>query len=653
MPKPFTRSAVVTPATINESDRTVRVVWSTGAAVRRVDMDGPFLEVLSLDPKHVNLSRLQGASVLDAHQQGQVRNVLGVLLDPKADGAEGTGTVKFSSRPDVEPLWQDVKAGILRHLSVGYTVEKWADSTHPDTGERIRVAVAWTPFEISFVPTPADPGATVRSKTMPDGNGGFQSCPNCTTPNGCKKAGLCVQDAEAQASSAAQDASAGEGGASANTANTGGSGASPSRAAPGAGTNTRAAINQEIRTIARVSGLPTIFADNLIDQGASAEDARAAAFTELARRSGGAISTTPARVEFVGTHDSPAAVRAAMSGALAARLLPGRIKPEGRAREFMGFRLMDMAAELALANGQRFNRFNQDQVLERMHTTADFPLLLQDAGNKILLAQYQAANPSYRRWAARRPFNDFKPHKFLRVGDFPGYQKLAESGEVKYGTMSENREVVTPDEYATGIVIGRRALINDDLSALSDFSSMIAIRTAADENRLAYSLLENNGPVLSDGKALFDAAHGNKAGAGAAINVTSVGAGRAAMRKQTSLDGIKLNIEAALLITSPDKELEARQVVANVTAAKAADVNPWAGKLDADVDANITGNRWYLFADPAMCPVAVYGYVGGAEGPQIKTETDFDTQAIKVRAGIDFAVGVIDFRGAYFNPGQE
>jgi hypothetical protein len=49
--------------------------------------------------------------------------------------------------------------------------------------------------------------------------------------------------------------------------------------------------------------------------------------------------------------------------------------------------------------------------------------------------------------------------------------------------------------------------------------------------------------------------------------------------------------------------------------------------------------------------VVIYGYVSGSEGPQVRTERDFDTQAVKVAAGLDFAVGAIDFRGAYSNAG--
>ncbi|MFD2032775.1 hypothetical protein ACFSKM_25670 [Ancylobacter dichloromethanicus] len=56
-------------------------------------------------------------------------------------------------------------------------------------------------------------------------------------------------------------------------------------------------------------------------------------------------------------------------------------------------------------------------------------------------------------------------------------------------------------------------------------------------------------------------------------------------------------------------------------------------------------------ADPAAAPCLVYGYVSGAEGPQIRTEIDFDTRAVKVAAGLDFGCGVIDFRGLYKNEG--
>ncbi len=114
------RSASLTPQTANPENRTVEVVWSTGAGVRRRDMNGEYIERLSLESSSVDLSRLLGASVLDAHRQGAVRDVLGAVRTAQVDGKQGTALLQFSARAEVEPIWQDVLSGIVRHVSVGY-----------------------------------------------------------------------------------------------------------------------------------------------------------------------------------------------------------------------------------------------------------------------------------------------------------------------------------------------------------------------------------------------------------------------------------------------------------------------------------------------------------------------------------------------------
>ena len=73
----ITRRSTLAPASIDAQARTAEVVWSTGAGVRRRDLSGPYEERLSLAPDAVDLSRLIGASVLDAHRQDAVRDVLG------------------------------------------------------------------------------------------------------------------------------------------------------------------------------------------------------------------------------------------------------------------------------------------------------------------------------------------------------------------------------------------------------------------------------------------------------------------------------------------------------------------------------------------------------------------------------------------------
>jgi hypothetical protein len=133
-----------------------------------------------------------------------------------------------------------------------------------------------------------------------------------------------------------------------------------------------------------------------------------------------------------------------MAEALAARSMPG-YQPQGAGRhaEFMGWRPSDMIGELLRVRGERNVPRNPTLLAERaFHTTSDFPLLLSAAANKMLLAAYQPAAPSYRQIFLRRDFRDFKPHRHLRVGDFPTLMPLMENGEIQAGTMSESQEIV-------------------------------------------------------------------------------------------------------------------------------------------------------------------------------------------------------------------
>ena len=230
--------------------RTVEVIWSTGAQVRRRDMVGQYIERLSVAPEAVALSRLEGASVLDAHRQTAVRDVLGSVRRATVDGKRGTALIQFSARPEVEPVWQDVLTGILRHVSVGYSVEEWAEAT--ENGSRVPTAVRWTPHEISLVPRPADPGAHIRLETeMTD-----------TTTN-----------------------------------------PAPIKAPT---TNTRAEVSAEIRSIPRVAGLEQSWIDGQIDANADPDTARRAAFEALAKRSAPTIRTEPVRVDMGESQDDPA-----------------------------------------------------------------------------------------------------------------------------------------------------------------------------------------------------------------------------------------------------------------------------------------------------------------------------------------------------------
>lgn len=165
-----TRVATFVPSTIDEEQRTIEVVWTTGAAVMRYDwVNGqlvPYKEVLKVSDEAVDLTRLNsGAPFIDMHNSYSLDKVIGVVERAWIKDGKGHAVVRIATGDeDVEKIWNKVKQGIIRNISVGYSVEKFVEDADED-GTRILTAVKWTPFELSAVTVPADAGAGVRSQS--------------------------------------------------------------------------------------------------------------------------------------------------------------------------------------------------------------------------------------------------------------------------------------------------------------------------------------------------------------------------------------------------------------------------------------------------------------------------------------------------------
>jgi hypothetical protein len=592
----LTRRADLAPASANRDDRTVEVIWSTGAPVRRRDMAGQYVERLSLAPEAVDLSRLQGASVLDAHRQSAVRDVLGSVQSASVDGQRGTALIRFSARPEVEPLWQDVLSGILRHVSVGYSVEEWAEAT--ENSARVLTAVRWTPHEISLVPTPADPGARIRMET------------NMT---------------DTIIAPAPPD------------------------------TQTRAAINTEIRSIARIAGLDQTWIDGQIDVAADADTARRAAFEALATRSAPTIRTEQVRVEMGDSQDDPSLRARQMGEALYARINPRHDLSEP-ARRYAYATPVDMAKELLTLRGETTMALSPASLVTRaLHTTSDFPIILGNTVGRVLRDAYQAAPSGIRRLGRQTSARDFRSVNKIMLGEAPLLEKLNEHGEIKAGTMAEAREAYKIETWAKKIGITRQVLVNDDLGAFSDLARRMGQGAAETEARILVTLLEansGNGPTLSDTKALFHVDHGNKAGAGAVISDATLSAARLALRTQKGIDGRIIRVTPKNLLVPPALETVAEKWLATIAPATAADVNPFSGAMSLVVEPRLSSaTRWYVTADPGEIDGLEFAYLSGNEGPQVESRSGWDVDGVEIRVILDFGAGFIDHRGWFQNAG--
>ncbi len=648
--------AITAPATVDRAARTVEVVWSTGARARNyVPALGLITEELEMSPNAVRMDALRSghAPVLNTHRSMDARDVLGRVTAARLDRGRGHATLQFSSAADVEPVWQRIADGTLRAVSVGYRVHRYEPRPDAATGTSIHRAVDWEPFEISIVPIPVDRDAAIRAQgdqgspmpaiepALPDED--FRTMPDTTdTPAATpENAAPPAPEPERTTPPATPADTAAE--------------AIRAERSRIAGIDTAVEAARALLPADRVAAVRA----EAVERGWSPDDTRRALFDTLVRHAPRpSVPANPA------AHGGPprTEILDAMAEAIAARAMPGYQPPAGgggRHAEFMGWRPSDMVRELLSLHGDTQVPRDPVRLAERaFHTTSDFPLLLSAAANKMLLAAYQPAAPTYRQIFLRRDFRDFKPHRHLRIGDFPVLQPLAENGEIQAGTMSESQEIVLLQTFARRIRVTRQMLVNDDLGAFTDFAAMIGRRVADFENATAYQLMNlanGDGPTLLTGNApVFSTAtaRANKAAAGTPLDEANIAKGREAIMKQRTLDGLPISLGRSMrVLVGPALELPALKLTAAIAPAASANVNPYVGLLQPVVEPLIAANRWYLFAEPPTTPVYVYGYLNGVEGPQVTTGPVSGVDGIEVSVIFDFGVGAIDWRGAWFNPG--
>lgn len=357
------------------------------------------------------------------------------------------------------------------------------------------------------------------------------------------------------------------------------------------------------------------------------------------------------------TRDEGDTRRAGMTLALQARLGVKGVKVDGTpGRAFMQMGLADMAAA---SLGRRAPRDSQGRLqvfMDGTHSTSDFSAIFENALNKRLQQAYDLAQPTYREIAQRLDFADYRPHPVAGVGELTPLTEIAEGGEIKYGTFNNKREALTLKAYGTVAEITEQMIVNDDLNAISQVLGRSGQVVAANEDAVFYGMAlggsNGDGPTLGEtSRQVFNATDVTKAGTAAAISIASLTVARAAMMTKKSLNGLDLNLIPAILLVGPNKLTEAQQIVAPLQADQAGNVNPFAGTLRIVVTPKITGNAWYLFADPAQAANFAYGFLQGSEGPQVRNETPIGRLGMIYQITHRFGCGAIDFRAGFKNAG--
>lgn len=371
-------------------------------------------------------------------------------------------------------------------------------------------------------------------------------------------------------------------------------------------------------------------AQDLIGQTATMDAARAAVLEEAARRdlaAGGHLNVRPLGNQAFGSGEDREVI---------ARTLVARLGGQVQGSVISSCDFVGLAARSLELRGERVSVFeSRNAILQRaLHTTSDFPALLGNAVGRVLHQAFEEAPAALKRVARLNNLPDFRAKTAVRLGASSSLEKVNEHGEFKYGTIEESANTWRLATYGRIIGITRQSMINDDLSGFAGLVAKFGQAAARREADELVSVLTTAPQV--DGESLFST--DNKSLITTTLGLGGIGDAVKALRAQRDLDGGFVNHEPAALVVPGALEMSARQLVASITAAQTADVQPFTLSVEVEprLDA-VSATAWYLVARNQSA--LEYGYLDGEEGVQTEERVGFEVDGVEIKARLDFGCG--------------
>ncbi len=620
---------------MNTDKRTAEIIWTTGAKVLRSSWtDGQFWEELSTDPKHVRMERLNNGAPFLADHDASTATTIGVVESARLENGKGYATVRFTPAgvdPAVDRIFAMVREGILQNISVGYRVYKIERLEGEERETPILRVVDWEPFEISVVAAGADDGAGFRSGVQTN------QVVIVTTHN---------QEQKMEVPEAVQ--------------------------------KERERISG-IRSAVKAARFSDEFAERFINEGAAVDVARAAVLNELAKRD--AEIKTENHITMGDTHEDK--FGRAVQSAILMRAVPTLVKAAIEAKvpgfnqstleegnRFVGVSLLEIARQSLEARGVSTRGMSRQHLagVALTHRSgpyagiADFPVLLENTMNKVLLGAYQTTPDTWSRFCKVEIVSDFRDSPRYRTGSIGVLDSLNENGEFKNKALPDGAKLsINVATKGNIIAISRQLIVNDDLSAFSDLGAKLGRAARLSVEADVYALLNANsglGPTQSDSQPWFHSNRGNVNGTGSALGVPGLDADRvimAAFRDAQNIEYLDIRPQTLLVPSSlggAARVLNNAQY--NVTETNKFQVPNMVQGLFRDVvdTARLTGTRRYLFADPNVAAAIVVAFLeGAAQSPVVETEAGWRVDGTEMRVRFDYRAQMFDPKGALTNAG--
>lgn len=331
-----------------------------------------------------------------------------------------------------------------------------------------------------------------------------------------------------------------------------------------------------------------------------------------------------------------------------------------------GISLKEVMVEAARIGGKNVGvGFTNDTITAAFSTTA-LPGILSNVANKKSLQAFNAQESIAEQLCSAGDLNDFKLSERYRLTDIGDLEPIAPGGEIKSGTLGEDKATNQLQTFGKLFVLTREMIYNDDLGEFLKIPTAMGMRAKRKIDQIFFSRLLSN-PAQGDGQNLFSASHKNyKTGTTTALSVDSLEKAIALFMDQTDSDDQPIAVSPKFLLVPTNLYPLAQRLTMSTVLIGGSDVAPAANVIANYnlkpvaspylANAKYSGNSdtgWYLFANPNQVDTFEIGYFQGRRTPTVEHgDTDYNTLGMYFRVYFDFGVREQDHRGMVFMKGK-
>jgi len=349
------------------------------------------------------------------------------------------------------------------------------------------------------------------------------------------------------------------------------------------------------------------------------------------------------------------------------------------------FKLMDMAQRSVerrvQAQGLRFNpasyRYDDDVLAAAFgggggasmgygHGSSDFPSLLSNVQNKVLMASFLLWPTIYEQFCRIGSSNDFKTTDIITLSALEGMKLIPEGLSATEATLNERKQSIKISTQGRKLSWTRQMFINDDLGGFTASLQRWGVIAKLAPEVAVMTILSANSQTMPNGNTLFSAGNRNLAGTATALSNTSLEAAYLAMVTQRDFgsEAVPITITPRFLITPPQLGIVADRLTMSPYDSTSGEGNNTRPNVFAGGKRRLvaldspylglspgTATAWYLAGDPAMYPLIQVNFLQGRREPILTPVGNGSILGQEQEIIYDFGAVAVQHESGYKNAG--